>query len=156
MWWRLSSRPSSTGSMGTAWPKPRSSPPSRNWWRPMARKRLRATPRACPRRSAPAASRPRRGTEPCRRREAAARRARAAVPCFRTLEERPLSAQPARGAMTFHFPFDNSYARLPERFFTRTAPTPVGGPRLVRLNRELALHLGLDPDRLAGPDGVEI
>ena len=58
--------------------------------------------------------------------------------------------------MTFHFPFDNSYARLPERFFTRTAPTPVGGPRLVRLNRELALHLGLDPDRLAGPDGVEI
>ena len=58
--------------------------------------------------------------------------------------------------MTFHFPFDNSYARLPERFFTRTAPTPVGGPRLVRLNRELALNLGLDPDRLAGPDGVEI
>jgi serine/tyrosine/threonine adenylyltransferase len=58
--------------------------------------------------------------------------------------------------MTFHFPFDNSYARLPERFFTRTPPTPVGAPRLVRLNRTLAFGLGLDPDRLAGPEGLEI
>ena len=56
--------------------------------------------------------------------------------------------------MTVHFPFDNSYARLPDRFFTRTPPTPVAAPRLVRLNRGLAVELGLDPDWLAGPEGV--
>jgi serine/tyrosine/threonine adenylyltransferase len=50
--------------------------------------------------------------------------------------------------------FDNSYARLPDRFYQRIAPTPVASPRLVRLNRELALHLGLDPDWLAGPEGL--
>src|SRR5277367_267652 len=52
--------------------------------------------------------------------------------------------------------FDNSYARLPERFFARLRPTPVAAPRLVRLNRKLALDLGLDPDRLATPEGVEM
>jgi uncharacterized protein YdiU (UPF0061 family) len=57
--------------------------------------------------------------------------------------------------MTFHFPFDNSYARLPDRFFARVAPTPVAAPKLVRLNRGLALELGLDPDWLTGPEGVE-
>ena len=52
--------------------------------------------------------------------------------------------------------FDNSYARLPERFFTRLRPTPVAAPRLVRLNTKLALDLGLDPERLATPEGVEM
>jgi protein adenylyltransferase len=52
--------------------------------------------------------------------------------------------------------FDNSYARLPDRFFTRLRPTPVAAPRLVRLNTKLALDLGLDPDRLATPEGVEM
>ena len=51
-------------------------------------------------------------------------------------------------------PFDNSYARLPERFYAPRAPTPVAAPRLIRLNRSLAESLGLDPDWLAGPDGV--
>ncbi|MDQ3280997.1 MAG: YdiU family protein [Acidobacteriota bacterium] len=46
-------------------------------------------------------------------------------------------------------PFDNTYARLPERFFTQTRPTPVRTPRLIRLNRPLASHLGIDPDWLA-------
>ncbi|CAM3209705.1 Uncharacterized conserved protein YdiU, UPF0061 family [Paracoccus aminovorans] len=50
--------------------------------------------------------------------------------------------------------FDNSYARLPEGFFTRTRPTPVRDPQLVALNRPLAGLLGLDPDWLAGPEGV--
>ena len=49
------------------------------------------------------------------------------------------------------FPFDNSYARLPERFFARLPPTPVAAPRLVRLNEKLARHLGLDPAKLASP-----
>jgi len=52
--------------------------------------------------------------------------------------------------------FDNSYARLPEGFFTRTAPTPVRDPKLIALNRPLALRLGLDPDWLAGPDGLQM
>ena len=54
------------------------------------------------------------------------------------------------------FPFDNSYARLPDGFFARQAPTPVPAPRLVRLNETLARQLGLDPDRLAAPEGVAI
>ena len=54
------------------------------------------------------------------------------------------------------FPFDNSYARLPERFFARLSPTAVAEPRLVRLNENLALHLGLSPERLRAPEGVEV
>src|SRR5271169_3368181 len=52
--------------------------------------------------------------------------------------------------------FDNSYARLPDRFFARLRPTPVVAPRLVRLNAKLALELGLDPEKLATPNSVEI
>jgi hypothetical protein len=50
------------------------------------------------------------------------------------------------------FAFDNSYARLPDRFFARLRPTPVAAPRLVRLNKKLAWHLRLDPGRLAAPE----
>src|SRR5467141_4745267 len=58
--------------------------------------------------------------------------------------------------MSFHFPFENTSARLPDRFYARVAPTPVRAPRLIRLNTELALELGLDPVWLAGPDGLEV
>jgi protein adenylyltransferase len=58
--------------------------------------------------------------------------------------------------MTVPLPFDNTYARLPDRFYARLAPTPVPAPRLVRLNRELAVQLRLDPDWLAGPEGIEM
>ena len=51
---------------------------------------------------------------------------------------------------------DNSYARLPDRFYARLAPTPVTAPRLVKINRPLALQLGLDPAFLASPEGIEI
>ncbi|USI72387.1 protein adenylyltransferase SelO [Sphingomonas morindae] len=44
--------------------------------------------------------------------------------------------------------FDNSYARLPDHFFARVAPTPGRAPRLIRLNRPLAEALGLDPAEL--------
>ena len=54
------------------------------------------------------------------------------------------------------FDFDNSYARLPERFHARQAPTPVRAPRLLRLNEPLARDLGLDPDALASPEGVQV
>src|ERR671912_2525466 len=58
--------------------------------------------------------------------------------------------------MTIHFPFDNTYARLPDRFFARVEPAPVTAPRLIRLNRDFAVQLCLDPDRLSSPDGVEL
>ena len=51
--------------------------------------------------------------------------------------------------------FDNTFARLPEQFYSQTAPTPVPSPELLRLNRALAEHLGLDADALAAPDGVQ-
>ncbi|MGE0769108.1 MAG: hypothetical protein AB7L90_21910, partial [Hyphomicrobiaceae bacterium] len=54
------------------------------------------------------------------------------------------------------FPFDNSYARLPERLFARLPPTPVAEPRIVRLNEALARHLRLDPDKLTSPEGVAV
>jgi len=53
------------------------------------------------------------------------------------------------------FPFDNQYARLPERFFARLPPTPVSEPRLIRLNEGLADELGIDPERLRTPKGIE-
>ena len=49
--------------------------------------------------------------------------------------------------------FDNTYARLPERFYARVSPTPVATPRLVKLNLELARSLGLDPHALASEQG---
>ncbi len=54
------------------------------------------------------------------------------------------------------FPFDNSYARLPDRFYARLAPTPVSAPRLLRLNLPLAAELGLDATALAAPGGVAV
>ncbi len=53
-------------------------------------------------------------------------------------------------------PFDNSYARLPERFFAALAPTPVSAPELIALNEALADELGLDPAWLGSSDGVSM
>ena len=58
--------------------------------------------------------------------------------------------------MTCHFQFDNSYARLPDRFFSRVAPSVARTPALIALNQEFALQLGLDADWLASPAGLEI
>jgi serine/tyrosine/threonine adenylyltransferase len=52
-------------------------------------------------------------------------------------------------------PFDNSYAQLPDRFFTRLPPTPVANPEPIRINRPLARQLGIDPDWLASREGTE-
>ncbi len=63
--------------------------------------------------------------------------------------------------------FDNSYARLPDLFYSRVNPTPVREPRWVMFNAALAGSLGLDAETLqrdeaaalfAGnrlPDGAE-
>src|SRR6266571_4246879 len=66
------------------------------------------------------------------------------------------TVMPAQTEAVDFFSFDNSYARLPDRFFARLRPTPVAAPRLIQLNNKLAWHLELDPGKLAAPEGVEI
>jgi uncharacterized protein YdiU (UPF0061 family) len=58
--------------------------------------------------------------------------------------------------MTVRIPFDNSYARLPDRFYARLSPTPVAAPRLIRVNERLAESLGIDPMALASAEGLAI
>ena len=50
--------------------------------------------------------------------------------------------------------FDNTYVRLPERFYAPQIPAQVPAPQLVRINASLAGELGIDPVWLAGEDGV--
>jgi serine/tyrosine/threonine adenylyltransferase len=52
--------------------------------------------------------------------------------------------------------FEASYAQLPGRFFAPAAPNAVGSPKLIKLNRSLALELGLDPAFLKSPEGVQM
>lgn len=54
------------------------------------------------------------------------------------------------------FTFDNSYARLPPRFYARVLPTKVRAPRVIQVNRPLADLLGLDATQLAAPEAAEI
>jgi uncharacterized protein YdiU (UPF0061 family) len=78
---------------------------------------------------------------------------------FRAQWTRTVCLLPGRAylwVMTVHFPFQNTYAALPANFFARVAPTPVAAPRLIKLNRALAIQLGLDPDLLESPEGAEI
>lgn len=56
--------------------------------------------------------------------------------------------------MSLDLPFDNSYGRLPDRFYSRLDPTPVAEPRLIALNEPLADRLGLDRTALATPEGI--
>ncbi|MBC2581665.1 YdiU family protein [Clostridium sp. DJ247] len=51
---------------------------------------------------------------------------------------------------------DNSYARLPESFFTSLNPTPVPSPKLIILNDPLATSLGLNVQVLQSNDGVAV
>ena len=53
-------------------------------------------------------------------------------------------------------PFDNSYAKLPARFFARVAPTQVPAPRLIHLNDALAQELGMDSAQLRSDAGVKM
>jgi uncharacterized protein YdiU (UPF0061 family) len=53
------------------------------------------------------------------------------------------------GTLPAPFSFDNSYARLPDHFFTRVDPTPVSAPKLIALNPVLCAELGLSLETLA-------
>lgn len=52
--------------------------------------------------------------------------------------------------------FDNSYARLPEFFYSRQLPEPVSEPKLVICNESLARHLGLNAEALQNEEGIEV
>lgn len=56
----------------------------------------------------------------------------------------------------FGFNFENSYARLPEFFFTYTKPTPVRSPKVIVFNEKFALSLGLNPKALQSEQGTAI
>ena len=51
---------------------------------------------------------------------------------------------------------DNSYVTLPKIFYSKVKPNPVKDPKLVVLNEELALELGLDVERLKEEDSLDI
>jgi uncharacterized protein YdiU (UPF0061 family) len=57
---------------------------------------------------------------------------------------------------SFRFHFDNSYSRLPSRFYTKLEPTPVPNPGPVRVNSGLADLLGIDADWLASEEGTQV
>jgi uncharacterized protein YdiU (UPF0061 family) len=53
-------------------------------------------------------------------------------------------------------PFDNSFAALPESFYTRLAPQSLPEPHVVAISEEVAALLGLPPQLLASPQFAEI
>ena len=52
--------------------------------------------------------------------------------------------------------FDNTYARLPTRFYARVAPTKVHKPQIVKVNHSLAALLGLDQALIDSPACAQI
>lgn len=51
---------------------------------------------------------------------------------------------------------DNSYTRLPDKFYTNINPTPVSAPKLIILNHTLAKTLGLNVELLQKKDGIQV
>jgi serine/tyrosine/threonine adenylyltransferase len=51
---------------------------------------------------------------------------------------------------------ENSYASLPEKFFSTISPNQVQAPKLVVLNNSLAEKLGLNIEALKGTDALDI
>ena len=52
--------------------------------------------------------------------------------------------------------FDNSFAALPEAFYTRLAPLPLGNPRVVAVSEVVSAMLGLPPGFVDSPQFAEI
>ena len=52
--------------------------------------------------------------------------------------------------------FDNSYANLPNIYFTQMDPNPVKAPELVILNDTLATTLGLNANALKSEEGIAV
>jgi len=58
--------------------------------------------------------------------------------------------------MDIHISFDNTYTHLPPLLYASLEPTAVAAPRLVQVNAPLAEDLGIDPDELTSPEGIEV
>jgi uncharacterized protein YdiU (UPF0061 family) len=67
----------------------------------------------------------------------------------------PAADAPAARPVDLGLRFDNSFARLPETFYTRLAPTPLPAPYLVATSRAAAGLLGLEPDALGAAPAVD-
>jgi len=52
--------------------------------------------------------------------------------------------------------FDNSYARLPQQFYTSQNPVPVSNPKSIKVNHKLSEKLGIDPNWLESNDGLQV
>ena len=53
-------------------------------------------------------------------------------------------------------PFDNTYARLPARFFAQQRPASVPEAKLIRVNQQLAQQLSIDPAWLTSVEGLDM
>ena len=53
-------------------------------------------------------------------------------------------------------PFDNSYARLPERFFAPARPLQSPSPVLIQVNEQLASELAIDAEWLRSPAWLDM
>ena len=51
---------------------------------------------------------------------------------------------------------EHTYTELPQLFYSPAVPTSVRDPRLVAFNRALAITLGLEPEKIEGPEGARI
>lgn len=52
--------------------------------------------------------------------------------------------------------FDNSYARLPQQFYTRQDPVGVSNPQPIRVNKTLARELGVNVEWLESDQGLQV
>ncbi len=69
------------------------------------------------------------------------------------MDQLTAETSPARNAAGFS---QGSYAKLPDRFFSRADLSPVAAPKLIKLNRQLAEELRLDVDFLASDEGLAV
>lgn len=52
--------------------------------------------------------------------------------------------------------FDNSYARLLQKFYTRQNPVPVSNPTSIKVNHKLSERLGIDANWLESDGGLQV
>lgn len=64
-------------------------------------------------------------------------------------------ARPGRKGTELMFRFDNTYARLPENFYSRVTPARVPNPELIKWNRDLARQLGAQTESLSDRELAE-
>lgn len=64
--------------------------------------------------------------------------------------------KPQSDTKTTPIRFDNSYTRLPERFYARQNPAPAPKPELLKVNHALSSMLGIDPQWFESEEGLQI